>query len=72
MIRNIDQFYPAIRATIEYRQELLRKIVSKPPNLSAIDYDNFIIQKYGMQIGPQWAFYGRGFLLSDIQFWTMD
>lgn len=70
--KNIGDFYPAIKPTIELRQELLKKIFAHPPKINPIDYDDFIIQKYGMQIGEQWAFYGRGFLLTDIQFWTMD
>jgi len=68
----VDQFYPAINATMKRRQELIREAIKEAPALSAEEFDNFLLQKHGMQIGPQWAFYGRGFLLTDIQFWSAD
>jgi len=68
----IDQFYPAVKATINYRQQLLKEVIAQPPKIKPTEFDNFLIQRYGMQVGPQWAFYGRGFLLTDIQFWTID
>ncbi|MDQ2975681.1 MAG: hypothetical protein M3R69_09765 [Acidobacteriota bacterium] len=68
----VDQFYPAIHATMKRRQQLIRDAIKEAPALSAEEFDNFLFQKHGMQIGPQWAFYGRGFLLTDIQFWSAD
>lgn len=68
----IDQFYPAIRGTITRRQEFLKEIITAPPKIKPAEFDNYLIKRYGMEVGPQWAFYGRGFLLTDIQFWTMD
>lgn len=70
--QKVDQFYPAIKETIIYRQELLMEIIADPPKIDPVAFDNFLIERYGMQIGPKWKFYGRGFLLTDIQFWTMD
>lgn len=68
----VGQFYPAINATMKRRQQLIRDAIREAPAMSAEGFDNFLLQKHGMQIGPQWVFYGRGFLLSDIQFWSAD
>jgi hypothetical protein len=54
------------------RQELIRDAIKEAPALSAEEFDAFLLQEHGLQIGPQWAFYGRGFLLTDIQFWSAD
>lgn len=68
----LDQFYPAIRVTMARRQQLIPEAINEAPRLTASEFDAFLIERYGMQIGPQWAFYGRGFLLTDIQFWSAD
>jgi hypothetical protein len=65
-------FYPAISATIMRRQELIGEAINEAANLSVQEFDTYLIRKYGMQVGPQWSFYGRGFLLSDIQYWSAD
>lgn len=65
-------FYPAISATIMRRQELIGEAINEAPNLSVQEFDTYLIRKYGMQVGPQWSFYGRGFLLTDIQYWSAD
>ncbi len=70
--RAAERFYPAIHATMMRRQQLLGEAIKEAPKLSQEEFDNFLLQKYGTQIGPQWAFYGRGFLLTDIQFWSAD
>jgi len=66
----LDQFYPAVQQTMLRRQELIGEAVRQAPNLSPDEFDRFLLQRHGSQVGPQWAFYGRGFLLSDIQFWS--
>jgi hypothetical protein len=66
----IDQFYPAIHATMARRHQLIMQALEQAPTLTAEAWDAFLIERYGMQVGPQWTFYGRGFLLTDIQFWS--
>jgi hypothetical protein len=66
----LDQFYPAVQQTMLRRQELIGEAVRQAPNLSPDEFDRFLLQEHGPQVGPQWAFYGRGFVLSDIQFWS--
>jgi hypothetical protein len=68
----VEQFYPAIRATMARRQQLISDAINEAPHLTPEEFDDFLIQRYGMQVGPQWAFYGRGFLLTDIQYWSAD
>ena len=65
-------FYPAISATILRRQELIDEALNEASNLSVQELDTYLIRKHGMQVGPQWSFYGRVFLLSDIQYWSAD
>jgi hypothetical protein len=67
-----DQFYPAIRATITRRQQLIGEAINEGPHLTVEEFDNFLLERHDMQVGPQWAFYGRGFLLTDIQYWSAD
>ena len=67
----VDKFYPAIHATMVRRQQLIGEAINEAPNLTPEEFDKFLIQRHGMQVGPQWAFYGRGFLLTDIQYWSI-
>jgi hypothetical protein len=68
----VEEFYPAIRATMARRQQLIGEAINEAPHLTPEEFDDFLIRRYGMQVGPQWAFYGRGFLLTDIQYWSAD
>jgi hypothetical protein len=68
----LDQFYPAIHATMARRHELLLEAMKKASQLTPKAFDNILFERYPQQIGPQWTFYGRGFLLTDIQFWLGD
>jgi hypothetical protein len=68
----VKHFYPAIKVTMARRHELLIEAINEAPKLNAQQFDNYLTEKHGMQVGPQWSFYGRGFLLSDIQFWSAD
>jgi hypothetical protein len=68
----LNQFYPAIHATMIRRHELLLEVMSEAPKLTPQTFDDLLFQRYPQQIGSQWAFYGRGFLLTDIQFWSGD
>jgi hypothetical protein len=68
----VDQFYPAVRETMIRRQSLIKEALSAATRLTCEEFDDWLIKQHGMQVGPQWAFYGRGFLLTDIQFWSAD
>ncbi|MGN7765011.1 ATP-binding protein [Paenibacillus sp. 22594] len=49
-----------------YLQELFSSDVSIDPN----QFDTYLINKYPQILGPSWKHWGRGFLTSDIQFWS--
>jgi len=68
----LKSFYPAIRATMLKRHPLVLRAFSEAGHLSPKEFDRFLLEHHAPQLGPQWAFYGRGFLLSDIQFWSAD
>jgi hypothetical protein len=68
----LNQFYPAIRATMVRRHELLVSAIKDAPQLTPKAFDNILFDQYPQQVGPQWSFYGRGLLLTDIQFWSGD
>jgi len=68
----IDRLYLAIRQTLRRRHELLAPALANGQELGKEKLDMYLLDHHPPQIGPQWSFYGRGFLLSDIQFWTAD
>jgi hypothetical protein len=68
----IDHLHVAIRQTLRRRHELLAHAIARGQELGKEKLDRYLLDRYPTQIGPQWSFYGRGFLLSDIQFWTAD
>jgi hypothetical protein len=68
----LNQFYPAIYQTIQKRHELLMPAFAQGMNLGIEGFDKYLQNNYAQQIGPQWLFYRRGFLFSDIQFWSAD
>lgn len=70
--QKLERFYPAIRQTLERRHELLEPAFADAPQLGVGGFDSYLMDNYPSQLGPQWAFYGRGFLLTDIQFWSAD
>jgi hypothetical protein len=70
--RLLDDFYPAIHETMRRRHELIGPVLGDAQALGISGFDAFLAKNYKSQLGPQWAFYGRGFLLTDIQFWAQD
>ena len=68
----LDRMYPAVRETLRRRHELIPSALAKAPHFDVDTFDNYLLTAFPTQLGPQWAFYGRGFLLSDIQFWSFD
>ncbi len=69
---DLPRFYPAIRETLVRRHALMLEALRAASGLSAEKYDSFLRDRHPPQLGPHWEFYGRGFLLTDIQFWTSD
>lgn len=69
---DLDRLYPAIRATLKRRHEMMPQALGMAADVGMERFDSFLQDHYVPQIGPQWAFYGRTFLLSDIQFWASD
>lgn len=70
--RGLEWLYPAVRETLKKRHDLLAPAFADAPNLGPEKFDTYLLDHYTTQVGPQWAFYGRGLLLSDIQFWSAD
>jgi hypothetical protein len=70
--QNLNRLYPAIRETLKQRHIMMPEAYKKAQGIGTEKFDSFLKDLYGPQIGPQWKFYGRGFLLSDIQFWASD
>jgi hypothetical protein len=68
----LDHFYPAARQTLMKRHELITPAFAAAPELNHKQFDSYLIDHYAPQVGPQWAFYGRGFLFSDLQFWSAE
>lgn len=54
-----------------YRHKAIEKTLLSAEIKSPDDYwDNFLMKKDTMGLGKAWRFWGRGFLLSDLQFWS--
>ena len=68
----LNRFTPGLRGVFLRRHALMAEALAAAPTLSAMEYDAFLHKHHSPQVGPQWAFYGRGFLFSDIQFWAAE
>jgi hypothetical protein len=68
----IDGLYPTIRETIRERHRLLAAVVGEVQNRGVEDFDRILLGSSQAKLGKHWEFYGRAFLLSDIQFWSVD
>lgn len=68
----LSRLYPAIRETLQRRDQLLEPAFVEAAQIGPEMFDRYLTDRHAQQLGPQWAFYGRGFLLSDIQFWSAD
>jgi len=69
---DLHLFYPAVRETLLRRHSMMFEALKAAPAIGIEKFDQFLSDHHPAQVGPQWAFYGRGFLFSDIQFWTSD
>jgi hypothetical protein len=58
------------RIALRKRHELLGTAFDRVNTGNANDWWHFISRAAPPQVGPVWRFYGYGFLLSDIQFWS--
>lgn len=68
----LPRLYPAIRETLRTRHKILLELLRETAHLSVKEYDSLLLKHYPPQMGPQWAFYGRGVLFSDIQIWASE
>ena len=68
----IDGLYPTIRETIRERHALLGPVISDVQKLGWQEFDQFLLRTSPPKLGKHWEFYSRGFLFSDIQFWSVD
>lgn len=70
--KGLDRFTPGLRGVFVRRHALIGEALTAASTLSTTEYDAFLRKHHSPQVGPQWAFYGRGFLFSDIQFWAAE
>jgi hypothetical protein len=68
----IDGLYPTIRDTIRERHRLLGAVIHDAQKHGCEAFDRILLGPSQAKLGKHWEFYGRGFLLSDIQFWSVD
>lgn len=68
----LSAMLPSIRETLIRRHNLILNKLPDAYKLTATTYDCLLSKENLPQVGPQWAFFGRGFLLSDIQFWGLE
>jgi len=58
-----------IRGFMDLRHQVMTSILSAPP-IEGVGWDDAPREKLRDRIGPMWRFFGRGFLLSELQFWS--
>lgn len=68
----LDRFPPGLRGVFSRRHAMMTEALAAAPTLNVTQYDRFPGDRHPPQVGPQWAFYGRSFLFSDIQFWAAE
>ncbi len=67
----LAEFYPAIRTVLQRRHTLIGEALTAASHSDGLDLEAFL-SRQAPQVGPEWRFYGRGILFSDIQFWSAD
>jgi tetratricopeptide (TPR) repeat protein len=67
----LSQLIPPIpdQVFLKRRHDILLQALSDIPSNSWELIDSFITDNYPKELGRQWAYFGRGFLFSDIQIW---
>jgi hypothetical protein len=69
---DLHQLFPAVRETLLRRHSMMFEALKAAATVGMVKFDRFLKDHHPPQVGPQWEFYGRGFLFTDIQFWTSD
>ena len=70
--RDLTHMPLGIRETLVRRHAMMPESIALATELGPAKFDSFLVDHHEIQVGPQWAFYGRGFLMSDIQFWASE
>lgn len=52
------------------RHEVIQILVQNDDIEDAVLWNSYVLDKFPNEIGPGWKFFGKGFLLSDMQFWS--
>lgn len=68
----VEGLYPTIRETIRERHRLFGAVLRDAQTHGIETLDRVLLGPSQARFGKHWEFYGRGFLLSDIQFWSVD
>ncbi len=58
------------RPSLVRRQDMIEQILRDRPALNPEEYDLFFIERDPMGSGHTWPHFGRGILLSELQFWS--
>lgn len=58
------------KAFLIKRHQLLSNLIKKEEKFDIAKWNNVLIDRYPNQLGKAWEFYGKGFLFSDIQYWS--
>ncbi len=66
------EMQPAVRHVLKVRHKLLEPLMRSRNQSTVASFEDYLRSRHSSQVGPEWAFFGRGFLLSDIQYWTGD
>jgi len=69
---NLQTILPSVRGALARRHTLMPEALAAASKITAAQFDRFFADNHAPQVGPQWAFFGRGFLFSDIQFWALE
>jgi hypothetical protein len=70
--QGMDGYYPAVRETLKRRHKFISEALQRAPQMTIEQFDRCLFESHPQQLGPQWKFYGRGFLFTDVQFWAAD
>jgi Flp pilus assembly protein TadD len=66
----IPQIPPDDRAYLLHRHRLQRGAFEEVPVGDVIGWHEYLLRKFPVMLGDGWRFFGRGLLLTDIQFWS--
>lgn len=55
---------------LQRRHEIIQRLIRDSNVADPIKWNGYLLDMFPQEIGPGWEFFGRGFLLSDMQFWS--